>query len=79
MPLHTAVSSKDFLNTLLNLIKTRDSPEVLLSIKKTTHKILYLIKKWGLRFESQKDIIPNFFESYMNLKNSGVTFPNGME
>ena len=28
MPLHTAISSKDFLSTLINLLKTRDSQEV---------------------------------------------------
>ena len=28
IPLHTAVSSKEFLTTLVNLLKTRDSPQV---------------------------------------------------
>ncbi len=32
MPFHTQVGSKDFLNTLLTLLKTRDSPEVIICI-----------------------------------------------
>ena len=32
MPLHTAVSSKDFISTLINLLKTRDAPEVTILI-----------------------------------------------
>lgn len=37
-----------------------------------------MIKKWGLRFESQKDILPNFFETYSALLKNGVKFPEKM-
>lgn len=72
MPVHTQIAAKDFLTTLISLLKTRDAPEVQV-------KILYLIRKWGLRFENQKDILPNFFEVYNTLKSSGVVFPEQYE
>jgi hypothetical protein len=69
MPVWTQIASKDFLNSLIGILKTRDAPEVQL-------KILYLIKKWGIRFESQKEIIPNFSEFYKGLKSAGsIIFP----
>lgn len=52
------------------MLKTRDNPEVQL-------KILYLIKKWGIRFESFREILPNFFEYYKSLKSTGsIIFPD---
>jgi len=72
LPLHNQVSSKDFITFLLTLLKTKDSPEV-------QFKILILIKRWGIRFENKKDILPNFFETYNSLKNSGVIFPDIIE
>lgn len=71
-PTWTQISSKNFLTNLISLLKTRDAPEVQV-------KILYLIKKWGVRFESQKEILPNFSEVYNSLKNSGVVFPEDIE
>ena len=71
IPLWTQVSSKDFLGTLVNLLKTRDAPEV-------STKILYLIAKWGKKFEKHYSIIPNFTDTYKHLKNSGVNFPEGI-
>ena len=69
IPLWTQIASKDFLTSLLGVLKTRDAPEV-------QQKILYLIKKWGTRFESYKEILPNFFEFYKNLKSTGsIIFP----
>ena len=68
-PLHTQVASKDFIANLISLLKLKDAPEVQV-------KILYLIRKWGLKFEGQKDILPNFYETYNTLKNNGVVFPN---
>ena len=62
------ISSKDFLMTLLNLLKTRNEKEI-------QFKILGLIKKWGLYFQNQRNQVPNFFEIYNNLNNSGVVFP----
>lgn len=70
-PLHTQVATKDFISVLIGLIKSKDNPEIQV-------KILYLIKKWGVRFENQKDILPNFFETYSALKKSNVIFPDKM-
>ena len=72
LPLHTQVSSKDFVTFLLTLLKTKDSPEV-------QFKILTLIKKWGIRFENKRDILPNFYETYNSLKNSKVVFPENLD
>ena len=72
IPVHTVISSKDFLSNLISVLRLRDAPEVQV-------KILYLIKKWGERFESQKEIIPNFSETYKTLKNNNVIFPDNYE
>ena len=72
MPLWTQVSSKDFLSSLVNLLKTRDAPEV-------NNKILYLIEKWGKKFEKYNTIIPGFSDMYIHLRDSGVQFPQGMQ
>ena len=69
MPLFTQVSSKDFLSTLVSILKTRGSSIV-------QEKILYLLKKWGVKFEKQKDIIPLFSEIYVQLQKSNTVFPN---
>ena len=70
MPLWTKVSSKDFLVSLVSLLKTRDSPQV-------NEKILYLVKKWGTKFEKYYSIIPNFTDVYKQLLNNGLEFPEG--
>jgi hypothetical protein len=62
-------SSKKFFLPLINLLKIKDIPEVQI-------KLLYLIKKWGIKFEEQKNIISNFSDIYNRLKNGGVEFPN---
>jgi len=72
MPLHTAISSKEFLQNFVSVLKVRDAPEVQI-------KILYLIKKWGVMFEKQKDIIPNFTDTYITLINAKVTFPENLQ
>jgi hypothetical protein len=72
VPVHTVISSKDFLSNLISVLRLRDAPEVQV-------KILYLIKKWGTRFENQKDIIPNFSETYKTLRNNNVVFPDNYE
>jgi hypothetical protein len=72
MIVHTQIASKDFLTFIIGLLKIKDFPELQI-------KILYLIKKWGLKFESQKDILPNFYETYNSLKNNNVVFPEKME
>jgi len=58
---------------LIGLLKTRDIPEVQI-------KILYLIKKWGLKFEKDKEILPNFLEIYKSLKSTGgIIFPDNYQ
>lgn len=69
MPLFNQVSSKDFLATLVNILKTRGAPI-------TQERILYLLKKWGMKFEKNKDIIPTFTDLYDQLKRSNTVFPN---
>jgi hypothetical protein len=54
------------------MLKNKDSPDV-------QFKILSLIKKWGLRFETKKDILPNFYETYNTLKINKVVFPEKIE
>ena len=72
LPLHNQISTKDFITTLLSLLKQKDSVNV-------QYKILSLIKKWGIRFETKKDVLPNFFETYNSLKVNGVVFPEKIE
>jgi hypothetical protein len=73
MPLHTQVATKDFISVLIGLMKNKNiNPELQV-------KILYLVKKWGNRFESQKDILPNFYETYMALVKNKVVFPDNMK
>jgi hypothetical protein len=72
MIVHTQIASKDFLTFIIGLLKIKDFPELQI-------KILFLIKKWGLKFENQKDILPNFYETYNSLKNNNVVFPEKME
>ena len=62
------VSSKKFFLPLINLLKIKDIPEVQI-------KLLYLIKKWGIKFENQKNILPNFSDIYIRLKENGIEFP----
>lgn len=69
VPVHSAVASRDFLSNLISVLRLRDAPEV-------QAKILYLIKKWGIKFELQKDILPNFSETYKTLRNNNVVFPD---
>jgi len=69
MPLFTQVASKDFLMTLVNILKNRGASII-------QEKILYLLKKWGIKFEKQKDIIPTFNDIYEQLKKSNTVFPN---
>ena len=54
--LHTQIASKNFMSSLLRLLKLNERPEI-------QRKTLVLIEKWGIRFEKQKDILPNFSES----------------
>ena len=66
--LHTQIASKNFMSSLLRLLKLNERPEI-------QRKTLVLIEKWGIRFEKQKDILPIFSETYKSLKESGIVFP----
>lgn len=66
--LHSQIGSKEFIGKLINLLKSRDAPQVQI-------KILRLIKKWGIMFSKSTDILPNFSITYKNLVNSGIEFP----
>lgn len=66
--LHSQIGSKEFIGKLINLLKSRDAPQVQI-------KILRLIKKWGQMFSKSTDILPNFSITYKNLVNSGIEFP----
>ena len=70
---HTQVANKEFLACLTNFLKIQKAD---IMVK---NKILYLIKKWGNRFESQRDLLPNFYEMYVYLKNNKVQFPDYIE
>jgi hypothetical protein len=72
MPMTTQIASNDFLNNLISILKNRNSPVL-------STKILYLIKKWATRFDSQKDIIPNFSDKFNFLKKAGIIFPDNCE
>ena len=72
MNIWSAVSSKKFFQALLDLLKTKDIPEVQM-------KLLGLIQKWGLNFEDKKNALPNFFSVYNKLRMNNVQFPSNFE
>ena len=69
LPLFIQVSSKDFLVTIINILKIRGAVTI-------QEKILYMIKKWGIKFEKNRDIIPTFCDFYEKLKQNNTVFPN---
>ena len=72
MNIWSSISSKKFFQSLLDLLRTRDIPEVQM-------KLLGLIQKWGLNFEDKRSALPNFYSVYNKLRNSNVQFPNDFE
>ena len=72
MNIWSSISSKKFFQGLLDLLRTRDIPEVQM-------KLLGLIQKWGLNFEDKRSALPNFYSVYNKLRNSNVQFPNNFE
>jgi len=64
----SSISSKKFFLPLINLLKIKNIAEVQL-------KLLHLIEKWGKKFESQKNILPNFNDIYIRLKTNNIEFP----
>ena len=69
MTLWSQVSSKDFLSSLMNILKNRD---IVIDVQL---KILFLIEKWGKNFKKYQTQIPNFFSVYKSLKDNDVNFP----
>ena len=49
MNIWSAISSKKFFQALLDLLRTKDIPEVQM-------KLLGLIQKWGLNFKNKKNV-----------------------
>ena len=72
MNIWSSISSRKFFQSLLDLLRTKDIPEVQM-------KLLGLIQKWGLNFEDKKSALPNFYGVYNKLRNSNVQFPNDFE
>ena len=72
MNIWSTISSKKFFQSLLDLLRTKDIPEVQM-------KLLGLIQKWGLNFEDKKSSLPNFFSVYDRLLKSNVQFPKDFE
>ena len=72
MNIWSAISSKKFFQALLDLLRTKDIPEVQM-------KLLGLIQKWGLNFEDKKNVLPNFFSVYNKLRMNNVQFPSDFE
>ena len=55
MNIWSSISSKKFFQSLLDLLRTRDIPEVQM-------KLLGLIQKWGLNFEDKRSALQNFLQ-----------------
>ena len=72
MNIWSAISSKKFFQGLLDLLRTKDIPEVQM-------KLLGLIQKWGLNFEDKKNVLPNFFSVFNKLRMNNVQFPSDFE
>ncbi|MCQ2818175.1 MAG: hypothetical protein MJ252_12990, partial [archaeon] len=70
MPLWIQLASRDFIVPLAKMLKNRDYADV-------NYKILYLIKKWGLKFDKYHSTIPNYSAIYQELFIGGVEFPDG--
>ena len=71
MPLWEMLNTKDFLSSIVNNLKTREEEEI-------QDKILYLIKKWGIKFEGYYPELANFTKVYTILEKNGIPFPEDM-
>ncbi len=63
------ISDKNFYKSILNLLRAQNDEQIKL-------KILSLIKKWGILFQSKRNKIPNFSNIYESLQKNGVVFPD---
>ena len=62
------VSSKKFFSFLIDILRNQNDAEI-------HTKLLQLILKWGIDFQSKSDVIPNFYRVYNIFKSNGVVFP----
>lgn len=69
-PLHKQVAGQAFMKQLVAML---NNPRMNQEIQT---RIAYLIKKWGEKFESKQEILPNFTQVYQALLKRGVRFPN---
>ena len=72
MHIWTQISSKSFLNILVNILKNGNDNDI-------KGKILFLIEKWGTRFEKYYSIMPNFTSYYKTLKDKEIIFPKNYQ
>ena len=69
MPLWSALSTKNFLGSLVNNLKSREETEI-------QNMILYLIQKWGKKFSKNPEL-SSFKSLYTYMKNNNISFPTG--
>ena len=67
MLLWSALSTKNFLGSLVNNLKTREETEI-------QNMILYLIQKWGKKFAKYQELA-SFKSLYTYMKNNNISFP----
>ncbi len=72
MHIWTQISSKSFLNILVNILQNGKDNDI-------KGKILFLIEKWGTRFEKYYSIMPNFTSYYNSLKDKEIIFPKNYQ
>ena len=72
MPLWEAINAKDFLGSFVNNLKTREEEEI-------QNRILFLLQKWGRKFNDYGSDLSNFRTVYIKLKNNNISFPDNME
>ena len=65
MIIWSSIFSKKFFQSLLDLLRKRDIPEV--------------SKNGGLNFEDKRNALQNFYSVYKKLRNSNAQFPNDLE
>ena len=79
---HVNIGNKDFMQVLVVILNNKTmQPEVcdwlstiiLWVFSQILKKIVYLIQKWGIRFEKeQRDTLPLFYDVYTALQKNGV-------
>lgn len=69
-PFHKQVAGQNFMKQLISML---NNPKM---NKEIQNRIAFLIKKWGEKFESKQEILPNFTQVYQALVKRGVQFPN---